>query len=135
LSVVASVPVAPLANSISAAVVSPVGSGSARRRQRADPPHRPDGSGAVEHVNSHAGHAAGARFRRRCTPAVRRQRLEPVVAVVAFHVHDGAERAGCDQLAQRLHRRHQAEVMADRDRDAGARAGVEHGLRIRLGEC
>src|SRR4029079_16815430 len=89
---------------------------------------------AVEHMDTHSGHSAGAAFLGPHAPAVSGIIRQPIVAVIPFHMHDGAEGPGGLQFGELAHRRYKAEVMPDPDRHAGAFDGVEHGLRVRLAE-
>jgi hypothetical protein len=70
---------------------------------------------------------AGPAFLRAEPPAVGRIIGQPVVTVIAFRVHDGAEGAGFLELRQHPH---QPKMMANRDNDAGAPAGLERRLRV-----
>src|ERR1700733_11275403 len=76
-------------------------------------------------MKSGSGQSAAGRFLRRQPPAGD-DFLRILVAVMAFDVKDGAELAACDDVAQRAHRRPEAPVVADRERDAGLAASQEH---------
>src|SRR5262249_16174564 len=103
----------------------------ARLQQATDALHRPDHvTKAIEPVDAHAGHAAGAAFFLAKAPTVGRIVREPVMAVVAFRMHDRAKGTLLLEVGEKAHRWHQPEMMADGDHDAGAPTGVERGLRI-----
>ncbi len=107
----------------------------ARLRQRGDPFHRADQiAETIQHMNAHAGHAAGAAFGGLHAPAIGRQIRQPVVAVIALDMHDGAEVRTFDDVVEHAHRRHQPEMMADADHDAGALDRIEHRHCICLAE-
>src|SRR5262249_48529152 len=107
----------------------------ARLRHGTDALHRPDHvTKAIEHVDAHAGHAAGAAFFLAKAPAVGRIVRQPVMAVVAFRMHDRAEGTLLLKFGEKAHRWHQPEMMADSDHDAGVPASIERGLRIGFGE-
>src|SRR5262245_11030782 len=104
-------------------------------RQGTDTLHRPHHvTKAIKYVDAHAGHATGAAFFFAKAPAVGRIAREPVMAVVAFRVHDGAEGTLLLEFGEEAHRGHQPEMMADGDHNAGAPAGIERGLRIGFAE-